>query len=293
MLLYIIPIIVGLLPWIFEKIPTRTRILISISCIFICVIIYIKQPQENDSSVEDSSGISSPLRDGSTPDDEGRGLVKGDISPISELESMEDSIAAAIKEASEVFLPNGEYILARNVILAGLEQHPNNSELLKSLDYYNSFEPIRLSDMNELMAEGGEITTYGTKKTDNLGTVYEWGDYVLADYNMGFLVSSDRKTVSETYMIDGKYTNFYGTIVLDGYYKNTDLIGLIRVIGDGEELFEQDGITKGFLPQDFNINITGIKQLVIEFEGYDRFKCLIVNSYLVNYYTGFSSSINE
>jgi len=210
-------------------------------------------------------------------------------------ETITNPVDTAINEASEAFLPDGDYISASNIILSTLEQNPDETELLNTLNYYKSFEPIRLAEMNELMSEGGKITTYNIRQTDNLGTEYNPYDYVLADYHYGDhtfrLTERNRHTASQTYMIDGKFTNFYGTIVLLERTKNSDYVGLIRVIGDGTILFVQDGITQGFLPTDFNIDVTEVKQLVIEFEGYDHeLGFLIVNSYLVNNYLGFNTN---
>jgi len=142
-------------------------------------------------------------------------------------------------------------------------------------------------------SEGGNLETFGVAKIDNLGTRYESGDYVLANYNSGLFVSSERKTVSNTYEIDGEYTNFYGAIVLDNNYKNTNLIGVVRVIDEDKDkiLFEQDGITKGFLPSKFNIDVTGVQQMTVEFEGYDEFRCLVVNAFLIKCYNGFTKFI--
>jgi len=257
---------------------------------FLFVILVV--PNTSGNVTQSSSLLSQGSQEPNTSPETARTWSSA-FSPSPEPESKKSKVDTIIEEASQVFLPNGEYILARNIILSGLTEYPSNTELLGELDYYKSFEPIRFSEMYELMSEGGAITTYTVKRTDNLGTVYESYDYVLADYDSGLFVSSDRKKVATTYMINGKYTNFYGTIVLDDIHKNTDLVGLIRVLGDGVILLEQGGITKGFLPVDFNIDLTGVRQLVVEFEGYDQLKSLIVNSYLVNNFLGFSAFIRE
>jgi len=123
-----------------------------------------------------------------------------------------------------------------------------------------------------------------------LGNEYAYEDTMEAFYEEN---NRNRQTVTQTYMLNGEYTSFYGTIVLSSSSKNSDLVGTVRIIGYGKDgeikvSFEQDDITQGFLPKDFNLDVTGVEQLDIEVEGYkyrvtlyEGLILFIVNSYLV------------
>jgi hypothetical protein len=93
------------------------------------------------------------------------------------------------------------------------------------------------------------------------------------------------------YYLGEKYTDFYGTITFDNYYRGSDAYAYVRIMGDGQTLLMEDGHPDKFRHGDFHLDITGVEVLVIE-AGYEKiysglFGPILVKPHLVRSYTGF------
>lgn len=118
-------------------------------------------------------------------------------------------------------------------------------------------------------AEGSALSyKRWTNERDNGGNIYEHGVYVGDSY--GSLYYGE---VILIYNLDGKYTHMDGTIVLSEQGKNQDDAARLKIIVD-DDLSNPKFVTKnyvaaGFLPEDFNIDVTNVKKLSIVLEGID------------------------
>lgn len=95
-------------------------------------------------------------------------------------------------------------------------------------------------------------------------------------------------------MLRGAYTDFTGTIVVDqGSRSNTNPM-TVRILGDGEVLLEVQNIRRGFLPQPFHLDVTGVQQLTIEFERLykNEPKVWVARMFLAKSYPGFPTSLD-
>jgi len=72
--------------------------------------------------------------------------------------------------------------------------------------------------------------------------------------------------MTRDYLINGEYKKIKGTIFLGYNARSTNSKYLFRVWGDGKLLYTSENIIAGYLPQDFNVDISGVKVLKLGFE---------------------------
>ncbi|MDR2649748.1 MAG: NPCBM/NEW2 domain-containing protein [Clostridiales bacterium] len=118
---------------------------------------------------------------------------------------------------------------------------------LASLDYYSRSASLSLDHANEIQANTGDI----------------YYDNFYCD--KGFNYYTGR--LSYSYLIDQQYTQMSGTVFLTYGMWDTKGIGKFNVYGDGELLYSSPDVISGFKPTVFDIDISGVKSLKIEFEA--------------------------
>ncbi|MFR2168662.1 MAG: NPCBM/NEW2 domain-containing protein [Coprococcus sp.] len=100
---------------------------------------------------------------------------------------------------------------------------------------------------------------------DNTGTSYSSG--ILLSESGGYMFSDSESSEIE-YLLGGKYDKLSGKVVLHYDCKDnaeSSAAGKVKIYGDGELLYSSDVVKSGVLPQNFDLNITGVNRLKIEF----------------------------
>lgn len=69
------------------------------------------------------------------------------------------------------------------------------------------------------------------------------------------------------YNLEGRYDILTGTLFLPKESRDTNLAGYFEVYGDGKLLYTSPKISAGVLPQDFQVDISGVQKLRIAFHG--------------------------
>lgn len=94
--------------------------------------------------------------------------------------------------------------------------------------------------------------------TDNLGNEH---------MNPLRIMHSCEENYWETYLLDGKYDTFSGTLFIDYDDRDSATYCYIRVYGDGELLYDSPKMTSGVRPVDFEIDVSGVDEFTIEING--------------------------
>ena len=164
------------------------------------------------------------------------------------------SLASAENDASEK-----NYEAASAVVLQAMNSIGDDNETLNNAyNEYRSHLPIYITEM-DCMAIRGDLTINETLE-DNVGNTYH------SSYSInGSGYSSKDKTYQywADYYINGKYTTFSGTVALNPRYKDSDETKYFEIYGDGTLLYTSPTVTNTFVPEQFSIDVSGIKVLRI------------------------------
>jgi len=136
-----------------------------------------------------------------------------------------------IKQAETALLGEQNYHKAFSIMSQALAVLPDDSDFVEKQEYYSSFEPIWLGDIEPFLEQDENVGFFGSDGyfyfrddgiTDNVGNTYENYFYALRSLNAG--------TNSIVYRLDGNYDTLTGTIIVPDYQKNRDNIGWYKVI---------------------------------------------------------------
>ena len=116
--------------------------------------------------------------------------------------------------------------------------------------------------LKEIEKVNPEVTptslVYLDSARDNFGTTYK---------NAIAGGTSEMENADE-YILDGKYRSIAGRVVMN--YDKRANVGkdtYVRIYGDGKLLWESGRVTRGFVPQDFQVNITGVSRMKLTIQG--------------------------
>ena len=116
--------------------------------------------------------------------------------------------------------------------------------------------------LKEIEKVNPEVTptslVYLDSARDNFGTTYK---------NAIAGGTSEMENADE-YILDGKYRSIAGRVVMN--YDKRANVGkdtYVRIYGDGNLLWESGRVTRGFVPQDFQVNITGVSRMKLTIQG--------------------------
>lgn len=170
-----------------------------------------------------------------------------------------------IKQAEATLIGERDYHKAFSIMAQALIVLPDESDFIEKQEYYSSFEPIWLGNIEPFMEQDENVGFFGAEGhfyfrddgvTDNVGNTYENYFYALRSLNAG--------TNSIVYRLDGNYDTLTGTIVVPDYQKNRDNIGWYKIYCDNKLVFDSGKLGKGVLPIDVNISLTDVVELKIE-----------------------------
>lgn len=144
-----------------------------------------------------------------------------------------------IKQAETALIGERDYHKAFSIMAQALIVLPDESDFIEKQEYYSSFEPIWLGNIEPFMEQDEDIGFFGAEGhfyfrddgvTDNVGNTYENYFYALRSLNAG--------TNSIVYRLDGNYDTLTGTIVVPDYQKNRDNIGWYKIYCDNKLVFD-------------------------------------------------------
>lgn len=170
-----------------------------------------------------------------------------------------------IKQAEAALIGERDYHKAFSIMAQALIVLPDDSDFIEKQEYYSSFEPIWLGDVEPFLEQDENVGFFGAEGhfyfrddgvTDNVGNMYANYFYALRSLNGG--------TNSIVYRLDGNYDTLTGTIAVPDYQKNRDNIGWYKIYCDNKLVFDSGKLGKGILPIDVNISLTDVVELKIE-----------------------------
>ena len=185
------------------------------------------------------------------------------------LNSLEDDFVSYSLASAENDAADKNYEAASAVVQQAIEVVGDGNERLNSAyEDYRSHLPIYIVDMNYMSCVNG-VKTQGTLK-DNVGNLYHNGLFMCRD--ISFI--GDKGWYGEgsaDYYIQGKYESFSGTVAVPSGNESTKCSAYFEVYGDGELLYTSPVMEKTSFPEEFSIDITGVKILKIAYpESNDR-----------------------
>ncbi len=164
-------------------------------------------------------------------------------------------VSNVLEQAEKLFVnPESDWAASLGVVNAALQHLPFDESLISERDYYFSFSPASVYDMNKLKGSAHDEDTM----TDIYGNTYE----------KCFVAYGTSTDVS--YYLNGNYNKFEATLFCysdSNSYINAKLI----IYGDEKILYQKlsikDNATK---PTNIEIDVTGVSELRIEFRKQDN-----------------------
>ncbi len=154
-----------------------------------------------------------------------------------------------VRAVGEAFNKAVDWDAANSAVYLG--RRPSGSVsptvLLEDLDYFTktAFIGTESSGSKKLYDDG----------KDNLGNVHNSGMY------LGY------GTVQ--YLLNGQYSRFKGTVGISYSKRNTSSKNRFKICGDGKLLYSSSIMTGGVMPENFDIDISGVLNLTLEAESGD------------------------
>lgn len=110
-------------------------------------------------------------------------------------------------------------------------------------------EPVKvnLTQLNYLTRADSSVSVTSSGK-DNLGNHYS----SLFDFDCAGDIS---------YYLNGQYSKFTGTVALSERRKDTSGVASLQIYGDDMLIYESPEIGAGFIPTDFEVDVSGVKVL--------------------------------
>jgi hypothetical protein len=134
---------------------------------------------------------------------------------------------------------------------------------------------VQLSGMDYARVDGGALNDYLTfdkwnAKDDNNHTY--GSELIIAgtSYSHGlgiYLGEQSQGWGSVDYNLKGNYKQIYGYLGVDDYDKNSLAVGIVRIYGDGKEIYTSPSLKGGDVPLRVDVNLTGVLKLRIKFES--------------------------
>ena len=116
--------------------------------------------------------------------------------------------------------------------------------------------------LKEIQKVNPEVTptslVYMDSARDNFGT----------SYKSAIAGGTSEMENADEYILDGKYRTIAGRVVMN--YDTRANVGkdtYVRIYGDGNLLWESGRVTRGFVPQDFQVDISGVSRMKLTIQG--------------------------
>lgn len=173
-------------------------------------------------------------------------------------------ISAYIARSAQNYATKAEQFFAQGKIEAALQDMeiaahlaPDNADYQAKLDEYGSYLPLDLSKEDNMLTY--ELLSFRNRATEtaNNGEVFKNVMYI-----SGFGQYGDRIA---NYLLGGKYNKVSGTAFLPQDEKNATSGMFFEIYGDGALLYTSPTLTAGVLPAPFEVDVTGVENLRVQF----------------------------
>ena len=162
-------------------------------------------------------------------------------------------IQSIVAEAESVFTEYTKYEDALKLIQSGLQYYSDSQILLDKREYYQSYVPMNLYDMD---AVKGEAATYEVDK-DTYNNEHKKCFYV--GYGEWSIWSGETNI---TFDLKGQYNRFTATVYGRSTKNESDTYGVI-LYGDGKVLYENTDIRDNERPFQIEADVTGVSDLTV------------------------------
>lgn len=174
----------------------------------------------------------------------------------SRLDGLKDEFIAYSLSTAEENAADNNYEAASAVVQQTMNTiGEENEDLISAYNEYRLHLPIYIVDMS-YMSCVNEVNKENTLE-DNVGNMYHNGLFMCKSYYSG--------EGSAEYYIQGKYKSFSGTIAVPSGNESTDKTAYFEVYGDGKLLYTSPVMGKSSFPENFEIDVTGVKVLKISY----------------------------
>ncbi len=184
----------------------------------------------------------------------GASVLPEDVDIRAEITTCEKThIQSIVAEAESVFTEYTKYEDALKLIQSGLQYYSDSQTLLDKREYYQSYVPMNLYDMD---AVKGEAATYEVDK-DTYNNEHKKSFYV--GYGEWSIWSGETNI---TFDLKGQYNRFTATVYGRSTKNESDTYGVI-LYGDGKVLYENTDIRDNERPFQIEADVTGVSDLTV------------------------------
>ena len=166
----------------------------------------------------------------------------------------------ALSEAESAFSTEG-YQKSITIIETAISFCGENEELTNALNKYKAYVPVNIVDIDPSETSRNNKVEKGETGVDNTNQTHKKNLYAFHR-----LYSQD--DAYAVYPLMGKYDTLTFEAYRSNYDTSTDESITIKIFGDNTEL-QSIVIDKGFNPNQYSIDISGVQKLKIVFESYD------------------------
>lgn len=194
---------------------------------------------------------------------------------VVELQNMLNNLGTSfenyIMENAKGEFENKNYDSAVSILSAGINiLGEENQELNNMYNEYRLYIPLYINELEYFNKNKEcEISTDNDDDIkDNTGHEYRHC-YFLRD-------NWDEEEDWAEYLINGNYNTFSGTVGVSYCQRDTDLTKYFEVYGDGKLLYTSPTMSSGSMPEEFSIDVTGVKVLKIWYPPSDGTNAMAV-----------------
>ena len=164
-----------------------------------------------------------------------------------------ETITKDLKEAENLFKTQG-YEQAMSYLKSSV--YSSSQEIQAAIANYETYKPINLFSMDFWDSKNNVTKVSGPYSLqDNLGNEHP-NSYCIYDIDFKTYV---------TYRIDGQFNHLNGLFFLDYEHRSTSYKGTFTVYGDDDTVLFSTSLEKGKEPVRFSVDISGVKDLKLEY----------------------------
>lgn len=184
---------------------------------------------------------------------------------VAKLNEVEKKYAAQYVQKAEEYFKAGDIDAAIGSIEAAISIDPDGGYDAK-LSEYKMYLPFALYDENNVLKVESDDEFWGNITFD---VAMESNDNKQMAHSLRWYNNNDQENPSSRlyYKLGGKYDTISGVIFLSKDYKNSNLAGYFEIFGDDKLLYTSPKVYAGVLPQEINVDVSGVQELKIAFHG--------------------------
>lgn len=160
-------------------------------------------------------------------------------------------------DQAAAYFAQGKAELAVTNMEIAVRLAPENADFKAKLEEYGTYVPLDLTVEQNILSNTVSCHRINTQTANN-GTIYKNALEISA-----FFSTDEEKQIS--YILSGKYNKLSGTLFVDQDDKNDEGTMFFEIYGDGALLYTSPNFARGFLPQAFEVDITGVQNMKLKF----------------------------